>query len=788
MKKQKYNVRRAAVLGAGVMGAQIAAHLVNSGIETVLFELASKEGDPNALVKKAIAGLKKLKPSPLGYPQVANLIIPANYDQHLELLRDCDLVIEAIGERMDWKKDLYDKIEDYVADDAILATNTSGLGIGELATVLPKALRHRFCGIHFFNPPRYMNLAELIPHAGTDAWVLDALEAFSITALGKGVVRAEDTPNFIANRIGMFSMLATMHHTEGYSLGFDTVDALTGPAIGRPKSATFRTADVVGLDTMGHTVNTLTTTLPDDPWAKYYKKPEWLDYLIQKGDLGQKTRQGVFRKQGKVIEVLDGHHYRPADYSLPDDVKAILRIRDWGEKLAALRSSEAREAKFLWAMFRDLFHYCAFHLEEIADSARELDEAIRWGYGWKQGPFEIWQAAGWQQVCDWINEDMDQGKTMANVALPAWATDGREGVHGIQGSWSAARGEYSPRSSLPVYSRQLQPERLLGEAREHGETISESEATRLWTLDGEVAILSFKTKMNTVNNHVVDGMNAAVDKAESDFAGLVIWQPKGPFCAGADLLGMATMVQEGRTDDLMAMIDGFQQANMRLKYAQVPTVAAVRGLALGGGTEVLMHCARVVAAHESYIGLVEAGVGLLPGGGGVKELALRARINTVAGDSSALLQQYFEQIAMGKVSASAHEARQFGYLRPTDLVVMNTEEILYVAQQQVKAMAESGYRPPLGNIQHPVAGRTGIANFRAALVNMQAGNFISAHDYVVSERVATVLSGGEVDPESRVSEDWLLKLEQVHFLELAQMPKTLERIAFMLKNGKPLRN
>ena len=496
----------------------------------------------------------------------------------------------------------------------------------------------------------------------------------------------------------------------------------------------------------------------------------------------------MFRKQGKVIEVLDGHHYRAADYSLPDEVKVILKIRDWGEKLTALRACEKREAKFLWAMFRDLFHYCAFHLEEIADSARELDEAIRWGYGWKQGPFEIWQAAGWQQVCDWINEDMDQGRTMANIALPAWATDGREGVHGIQGSWSAARGEYSPRSSLPVYTRQLQPERLLGEASEHGETITETDSSRLWTLDGDVAILSFKTKMNTVNNSLVDDINAAIDKAEADYSGLVIWQPKGPFCAGADLFGMATMVKEGRLDDLMSMIDGFQQANQRLKYAQVPTVAAVSGLALGGGAEILMHCARVVAAHESYIGLVEAGVGLLPGGGGVKELALRSRINTVAGDSSALLQQYFEQIAMGKVTASAHEARQFGYLRPTDLVLMNTEEILHVAHQQVKAMSESGYRPPLRYIQHPVAGRTGIANFRAALVNMQAGNFISDHDYVVSERVAMVLSGGEVDAETRVSEDWLLKLEQVHFLELAQMPKTQERIAFMLKNGKPLRN
>ncbi len=783
-----FKVRRVAVLGAGVMGAQIAAHLVNSGIETVLFELAAKEGNKNLLVNQAIAQLKKLKPSPLGFSAVNKLIIPANYDQHLELLQDCDLVIEAIAERIDWKKDLYDKIENHISPQAIMASNTSGLAIGELATVLPESLRDRFCGIHFFNPPRYMNLVELIPHTGTAAWVLDALETFSTTLLGKGVVRAEDTPNFIANRIGMFSMLATMHHTKGFNLGFDTVDALTGPAIGRPKSATYRTADVVGLDTMAHTINTLTNALPNDPWAKHYQRPDWLDQLVQQGSLGQKTRQGIFRKQGKVIEVLDGHKYRPADYQISAEVKTILKLRDWNEKLTALRASEDKQAKFLWAVLRDLFHYCAYHLEKIANSAREIDEAIRWGYGWKQGPFEIWQAAGWQQVCDWINADMDLGKTMANAPLPDWVSDGREGVHGIQGSWSAARGEYSSRSQLPVYQRQLQPPRLLGEAIEHGETIAETDASRLWTLDGKVAILSFKTKMNTVNNQLVADINNAIDTAEAGYQGLIIWQTKGPFCAGADLFGMSMMVKEGKLDQLEAMIDGFQQVNMRLKYAMVPTVAAVRGLALGGGAEILMHCARVVAAHESYIGLVEAGVGLLPAGGGTKEMVLRSQINTQAGDSSALLQQYFEQLAMGKVTASAHEARQFGYLRTTDLVVMNAEEILHIAHQQVTAMAESAYRPPLRHIQLPVAGRTGLANFQAALVNMQAGNFISAHDYVVSERIGTVLAGGEIDAGTAVSEDWLLQLEQQHFYALAQMPKTLERIAFMLKNGKPLRN
>ena len=788
MTNNSFNVRRVAVLGAGVMGAQIAAHLVSSGIETVLFELAAKDGNKNALVNKAIAQLKKLKPSPLAYGEISKQIIPANYDENLDLLRDCDLVIEAIAERMDWKKDLYDKIENYISAHTIMASNTSGLGIGELATVLPESLRERFCGIHFFNPPRYMNLVELIPHTGTAGWVLDTLETFSTTQLGKGVIRAEDTPNFIANRIGMFSMLATMHHTQGFNLGFDTVDALTGPAIGRPKSATYRTADVVGLDTMAHTIDTLTNSLPDDPWAKFYKQPAWLEQLVQQGALGQKTRGGIFRKQGKVIEVLDGHKYRPADYSISKAVKEILKSRDWGEKLAALRASDDQQARFLWALLRDLFHYCAFHLQEIADSAREIDEAIRWGYGWKQGPFEIWQAAGWNQVTEWINADMDLGITMANAALPDWVSDGREGVHGIQGSWSAARGEYSSRSQLPVYQRQLQPQRLLGEAIEHGETIEETDTSRLWTLDGKVAILSFKTKMNTVNNQLVADLNNAIDKAEAAYQGLIIWQSKGPFCAGADLFGMSMMVKDGKMDELEAMIDGFQQVNLRLKYALVPTVAAVRGLALGGGAEILMHCARVVAAHESYIGLVEAGVGLLPAGGGTKEMTLRSVSNTQAGDSAALLQQYFEQLAMGKVSASAHEARQFGYLRSTDLVVMNAAEILYIAHHQVRAMFASAYRPPQRHLQTAIAGRAGIANFRAALVNMQAGNFISAHDYVVSDRIGTVLAGGDIDAGTSVSEDWLLKLEQKHFYELAQMPKTLERIAFMLKKGKPLRN
>jgi len=783
-------VRKAAVLGAGVMGAQIAAHLVNADVETILFDLAAKDGDKNGIVTKAIQNLGKLSPTPLGEKGRAAAIVAANYDENLEWLKDCDLVIEAIAERLDWKLDLYKKIAPYLSDNAVVASNTSGLSINALAEALPKSLRPRFSGIHFFNPPRYMHLVELIPDRETDPAILASLEAFLTTTLGKGVVRAKDTPNFIGNRIGVFSILATMHHTAAFNLGFDVVDALTGPAIGRPKSATYRTADVVGLDTMTHVIKTMADTLPDDPWHRYFKTPDWLAALIEKGALGQKTGAGVYRKVGKDILVLDvaQRDYRPSAQDASADVAAILAIKDPADKFAKLRASGDPQAQFLWATFRDLFHYTAFHLADIADTARDVDFAIRWGYGWKLGPFETWQAAGWQDVAQWIAEDIAAGKAMSNAPLPAWVTDGRRGVHHASGSFSPKSGKDEPSSSAPVYKRQLFPDALIGEKFDTGTTIWENDGVRLWHLGDDVGIVSFKTKMNTITDAVLDGLPRAVDEAEKKLKALVIWQTGEPFSAGADLKAALVQLKAGKFAEFESMVAAFQATSMRIKYSLVPVVAAIRGMAFGGSCEFQMHCARTVAAFESYIGLVEAGVGLLPAGGGLKEIALRASRAALDSDPFPQIKKMFEAVAMAKVSGSALEAKQLGLLRESDVVVFNSFELLYVARQVAASLAESGWRPPLPARDIVVCGDVGTASLKMMLVNMLEGRFVSEHDYDIASRIADTLCGGVIERGSTVDETWLLDLERKHFVELAKTQKTQDRIAHTMSTGKPLRN
>ncbi|BBN89822.1 3-hydroxyacyl-CoA dehydrogenase/enoyl-CoA hydratase family protein [Azospira sp. I09] len=794
-------IRKVAVLGAGVMGAQIAAHLANANVPVVLFDLPAKDGDKNGVVKKALDGLKRLQPSPLVTRDKLQYIDAANYDDNLELLSDCDLVIEAIAERMDWKNDLYAKIGPFLSSTAIFASNTSGLSINALADALPAALRPNFCGIHFFNPPRYMPLVEIIATRSTAAATLDGLETWLTSRLGKGVVRALDTPNFVANRIGVFSILSVMHHTQAFALGLDTVDALTGPKVGRPKSATYRTGDVVGLDTLAHVVKTMQDTLPDDPWHAHFSVPNWLAGLIEQGVLGQKTKGGIFRKQGKEIQVFDVAEltYRPSSDAIAGEVAAALKIADPVERLAALRTSAHPQAQFLWSIFRDLFHYCAVQLEHVADNARDVDFALRWGFGWAQGPFELWQAAGWAETAEAIAADIAAGKAMSNVPLPAWVTDpARNGVHGAAGSWSASRQCYVPRSTLPVYDRQLFPELLLGEAgtppETAGETLFENDGVRLWclpTVDAGIGIISFKSKMHAIGDEVLDGVQAALQQAAGSLDGLVIWH-EAPFAVGANLKQISEACTTGDFDRLERTINKFQQTSMAIKYAPVPVIAAVQGMALGGGCEFAMHAAKRVLALESYLGLVEVGVGLIPAGGGSKELALRAARwagqSGTPGEVMPNLSPTFMALAMAKVSKSAHEAIDLGFGNASDTIRFNARELLFVALKEARLLADVGYVPPVPARGIPVAGRTGIATLEMNLVNMIEGGMISAHDYRVSRAVAVALCGGEVEYGSLVDEDWLLAVERQQFLELLKTPETQARIKHMLDTGKPLRN
>jgi len=787
-------VRKAAVLGAGVMGAQIAAHLANAEVPVVLFDLPAKEGDPDGVVAKAIDGLKKLEPSPLATGDRVATIGAANYDQHLEQLRDCDLIIEAIAEKMEWKDNLYRKIAPFVSPGAIIASNTSGLSINRLSEGLPEILRPRFCGIHFFNPPRYMHLVELISTATTDPALLDNLESWLVSRLGKGIVRAPDTPNFVANRVGVFSILAVMHHTARLGLGFDVVDALTGPLIGRPKSATYRTADVVGLDTMAHVIKTMQDTLPGDPWHRHYAVPAWLAALIGKGALGQKTRCGIYRKDGKTIKVFDpaAQDYRDSAGDIAPEVLSILKTKNPAEKFAQLRASEHPQAQFLWAIFRDIFHYVACHLAEIADNARDVDFAMRWGFGWSQGPFETWQAAGWKAIAGAVKDDVAAGKAMSGAPLPAWVFS-RDGVHAPAGSYSASADALKARSTLPVYRRQIFPERVLGDKAVEGTTVWENDGVRLWVLpqiDAEIAIVSVKSKNHTLGRDVIVGLQEAIARAEADYRGLVVWH-EAPFALGANLKEVVDAVAAGQFDLLEKYVGEFQNTALRIKYAQVPVVAAVQGMALGGGCEFLMHAAKRVVALESYIGLVEAGVGLIPAGGGCKEFAIRAWQNaakTGGNDPFEFIQPVFMTIAMATVSKSGAQAKELGFVLDTDRVVFNANELLYIAVREARGMAEAGYTPKLPPRGIKVAGRTGIANCEMMLANMREGGMISAHDYAVARAAATALCGGDVETGSPVDETWLLTVERKLFVGLLKNEKTRQRIQHTLETGKPLRN
>ena len=809
--RKKFN--RIAILGTGTMGAQLAAHFANCGVRTLLFGLTEQE-DPQATASTALKRLAKIKPPPLVLPQQVQFIQTADYKNDLKLLSQCSLVIEAISEDIAAKQQLYALVAPHIAADAILASNTSGLSIQTLCSQLPAKQQEQFCGIHFFNPPRFLPLVELIGQKLIAEKKLHRLEGFLSIVLGKEVVRAQDTPGFIGNRLGMFSMAAVFHWMDKFNLSPDIVDQLTGTLIGRAKSACFRTADLVGLDILSSVMDNLKENLPHDPWQDYFHLPPWLVSLKEQGFLGQKSGKGIYQKteEGILVFDKDKKDYRPVEKDKSPEIKKLFKThKTFSSALPALASSSDPHARFLWAVQRDTFHYAATHLADLANDVRAVDAAMRSGFSWQEGIFELWQKSGGAKITRLISEDIERGEAVS-LSLPVWMN---RDFYNTEGAWSPRRKKYIAPSSHPLYSRQLLRPTWLNEGKPSQDVLyADKELTLIDLKDGIVA-LSFKTKLHTLSYELLDSMNKLLDLVEKEYDALIIWHPDPPFCAGANLYQILAGAKLGKIkkDTLISdikqkafetfnpklpklgdlppiqdVIAYLQSIFMRLKHGQVPTIAAVQGLALGGGCELLLHCDRVVAAMESYIGLVEMGVGVIPAGGGCKEMTRRAVEQSGKQPVFPRLAQFFEQIAFGRVSTSAYEARSMGYLKEGDKIIANPHELLYVARNEARALLEADYHPPPRRKDIPVCGRAGKANFLAHLINMREGSFISKHDYLCASLLADALCGGELDEREEVNDEWLLRLEREGFIKLLQTPLTQDRIEYMLKKGKPLRN
>ena len=800
-----------AVLGSGTMGGQIAAHFANLGFDTVMFDTSEEA------LSKSIAMMKKLKPTPFASASISKLIKTSTYD-NLEALSSCDFIIESIVENLDIKKQLFKQISPHVNDNAILVTNTSGLSIQKIAESSPEKLRSRIFGVHFFNPPRYMPLVELIRTSYSDEVLLNKAEGFITSALGKEVVYAKDSPAFVANRIGVFSFMAVLKHAENFNLAADTVDALTGKRVGRPASATFRTLDVVGLDVMSNVVKNIYENAKDDPWIELFKIPDWIEALIEKGSLGSKTRKGIYEKVGKDIYVFDPKdgEYRLSDKAISSKVKKILKDSGSIENaLLELSKSDDPQAQFLWSVHRDVFHYTAFHLKHVAETARCVDLALKSGFAWQKGIFEQVQITGWSQVRELLNKDIKEGKTLSTQPLPAWVMD-QPFVYSDEGAFNPNKSQFIPRSAHPVYERQLNKALLSGEKQNQLEVLIDGESTKLIDIGNGIASVSFKTKMNVLSASVLTELPECLDYLESnDFHALVFRQEQEHFCAGANLYEVISAIKLGLLEkdpgvtskakkkafevmhpelpklgklySIKNTVRMLQDLLMRLKHGKILTIAAVDGLALGGGCELLLHCNKVVASMNSYIGLVEVGIGGIPAGCGSKEMALRAYLNKESDDIFPLLSKHFEQIAMAKVSVSALEAREMGYLKSEDVIIANSNELLYVAKHQALAMLESGYRPPLDDT-FKVVGKAGYANIMAQVANLFEGHFMSEHDKYCISSLAKVMTGSLVEENTVVNSKMILDLERKYFVELLGTQKTQDRIEFMLRNSKPLRN
>ena len=797
-------IKKVAIIGSGIMGSGIACHFANIGVNVLLLdiipeELTDRENSKgltledkvvrNRLVNEALNSSLKSKPSPIYHQKFANRITTGNLEDDIEKVANVDWIMEVVVERLDIKKLVFEKLEKYRTPGTLITSNTSGIPIKFMSEGRSEDFQKHFCGTHFFNPARYLKLFEIIPGPKTDSNVLDFLGGYGEKFLGKTSVIAKDTPAFIGNRVGIFSIQSLFHAVKDLDLTVEEVDKLSGPVIGRPKSATFRTVDVVGLDTLVHVANGIRENCPKDERLELFKLPDFITTMIENKWLGSKTKQGFYKKsvsaEGKKeilsldLNTLEYRSAKRAKFATLELTKTIDKVVD---RFKILVSGKDKAGEFYRKSFTALFAYVSNRIPEITDELYKIDDAMKAGFGWEHGPFQIWDAIGVDKGIDLMKAEGLEPAAWVKEMLASGST-----------SFYSVKEGATYAYDIPSKSQTKVPGQdsfiILDNIRKTNEVFKNSGVVIEDIGDG-ILNLEFQSKMNTIGGDVLAGLNKAIDFAEKDFAGLVVGNQAANFSVGANIGMIFMMAAEQEYDELNMAIKYFQDSMMRMRYSSIPTISAAHGMALGGGCELSLHADKVVAAAETYMGLVEIGVGVIPGGGGSKEMALRAQDQFQKGDVQLnILQEHFLTIGMAKVSTSAYEAFELNLLQKgKDVVVVNKDRQIAVAKQHAKLMAESGYTQPIMRRDIEVLGKQALGMFLVGTDSMQESNYISEHDMKIANKLANVMAGGDLSEPTLVSEQYLLDLEREAFLSLCTERKTLERIQHMLKTGKPLRN
>jgi 3-hydroxyacyl-CoA dehydrogenase len=799
-------IGKAAVLGAGTMGATIAAHLANAGIPTYLLDIAPNALTPeeeakglkldspavrNRIANAGFSGLAKARPAAYMLGSNSSLITVGNFAEDMGKLAECDLVIEAVVENLEIKHKVFTEADKNRKPGAIIASNTSGIPIRSIAEPFSDDFKAHFLGIHFFNPPRYMKLVEVIPTEWTKPEISCSIFGFLDQRLGKGVVPAKDRPNFIANRVGTFGMMATVH--EMIAMGFTPteVDQMTGKAIGHASSATFRTSDLVGLDVLAHVNKNLYPAVPEDEDREAFQTPKLIDDMLEKKILGDKTKGGFYKKnknaEGKteILELdLKTFEYKPQQKTKFASLDAAKQIEDLPARLKTLVWGKDNVGEFLWKTISRTLRYSANRIPEIADTILEIDNAIKWGFGWEVGVFETWDAIGVKESTERMRAEGETVPANVEKMLASGAESFYKSENGQKFYYDLVGGGYK---EIPDRAGVI----ILKSVKERTGVIKKNTGASLIDIGDGVVALEFHSKMNSIGGDTVQMMNFAIDETAKNFTGLVVGNQGGNFSAGANIMMLLLAAQEEEWEDIELMVRALQNAVMRLRYSAKPVVTAPYGLTLGGGCEISMHGDKVRAAAETYMGQVEVGVGLIPAGCGTKEMTMRAMDaarRAPDADPLAFLKKTFELLGMGKVATSAQEAMDWGFLRPSDAISMNGDRLIADAKQEVLSLAAAGYVQPNQRTDILALGESAQAAMKLALHMMKRGGFISDHDELIGKKLAKVMSGGDLNHQTFVSEQYLLDLEREAFVSLCAERKTQERIAATLKTGKPLRN